>query len=518
MPNETKTLTDIPIFQILLATLACLVYAYFKRAYSYWKSMGVPQLNPTFPFGDMASVIFRRQNMGDKIKEIYDRMKGKRYVGLYFFSRKAFLPLDPVLIKDVLGKDFPHFYDRGIYYDEENDPLSAHLFSIAGPKWKNLRAKLTPAYSPGKLKYMLDTIVQCGHEMMAILKEIASAGEGDVEIKEILARYTTDVIGCCAFGLECNCMRDPNAEFRLMGKRAFTQTVGDVLKMVIIRSFPSLAKLLKIGVFSRDVTNFFNRVVKETIEHRENNNISRPDFLQLLIQLRKNENIDVEEDSSEGGKPAPGTALTMEEAAAQAFIFFLAGFETTSTTISFALYEMSMNAEIQEKARREVKELIKSHGGLTYECLMEMKYLETVIFETMRKYPPAPVFLRKCTKTYRIPESNVVIKEGQSVLIPCYGLHRDPEFFPEPELFDPDRFNEENKGNIWDCTYMPFGDGPRNCIGMRFAMIQAKIALSLTLKNFKFSLSKKTILPLKMETKGIILTPIGGLWLDLKTI
>lgn len=153
----------------------------------------------------------------------------------------------------------------------------------------------------------------------------------------------------------------------------------------------------------------------------------------------------------------------------------------------------------------------------------------------MRKYPPAPVFLRKCTKKYNIPDTNVFIEEGMSVLIPAYGLHRDPEYFPEPEIFDPERFNDENKSKIWDYTYIPFGDGPRNCIGtiiyysfdkfyvfnfsgMRFAMIQTKIALSLLIKNFKFKLNTRTKLPIKMETKGIILAPIGGIWLDLQPI
>nr|CAI5868967.1 unnamed protein product [Callosobruchus analis] len=495
-------------FAVLLITTISLIYVYFKKCHNYWKNMNVPQLSPSFPFGDMASVIFRKQNMGDKIKEIYDKMKGHRYVGLYFFSRSAFLPLDPVLIKDILSKDFQHFYDRGIYYDEKNDPLSAHLFSISGPKWKNLRAKLTPAFSPGKLKYMFGTIVDCGHQMISKLNEIA-VEEGEVEIKEILARYTTDVIGSCAFGLECNCMRDQNAEFRLMGKRAFTQTVGDVIKMIIIRSFPPLAKLLGIGVFSGSVTSFFNRVVKETVEYREMNNITRPDFLQLLIELRKNGQLE---------EQTIGTKLTMEEAAAQAFIFFLAGFETTSTTISFALFEMAQNQSIQQRAREEVKSVFDKYEGLTYETVMDMGYIDTVLFETMRKYPPAPVFLRKCTKTYKIPHTAVYIKEGQSVLIPCYGLHRDPEYFPDPDVFDPERFNAENKSKIWDYTYMPFGDGPRNCIGMRFAMIQAKIALSIILKDLRFSLSEKTKLPLTMEKKGIILAPIGGLWLDIKPI
>ncbi|CAH2007827.1 unnamed protein product [Acanthoscelides obtectus] len=213
-----------------------------------------------------------------------------------------------------------------------------------------------------------------------------------------------------------------------------------------------------------------------------------------------------------------GTKLTIEEAAAQAFIFFLAGFETTSTTISFALFEMAQNQSIQERAREEVTRLFDKHEGLTYDAVMEMSYVDTILFETMRKYPPAPVFLRKCTKTYKITNTEVHIKEGQSVLIPCYGLHRDPEYFPNPDTFDPERFSAENKSKIWDYTYMPFGDGPRNCIGMRFAMIQAKIALSIILKNLDFTLSKKTKLPLTMEKKGIILAPIGGLWLELSTI
>lgn len=118
------------------------------------------------------------------------------------------------------------------------------------------------------------------------------------------------------------------------------------------------------------------------------------------------------------------------------------------------------------------------------------------------------------------------------MLIPCLGLHRDAKYFPNPDLFDPERFSDENKTKIVDGTFIPFGSGPRNCIGelslcsnqairleflgMRFAMIQSKIALTLSLVNYEFRLSKRTKLPLKMETKGIILAPIGGLWIEFK--
>lgn len=318
--------------------------------------------------------------MGNKIKEIYDIAKsnGWKYVGLYFFSRKALLAVDPVLVKNILCRDFQHFNDRGIYYDEENDPLSAHLFSLAGTKWRNLRAKLTPAFSPGKLRYMFDTILSCGDEMVNTLKQLAEI-ENNIEIKEIFARYTTDVIGSCAFGLECNSMKNPKAEFRLMGKRAFTQTLRDSFSIIVIRCFPKLAKILRLGVFAPSVTNFFKKVVIDTIEYRENNNVARNDFLQLLIQLKSNGKLDG--DSEEKViKSDSGLALTMAEAAAQAFIFFLAGFETTSTTISFALFEMSLNEEIQLRARREVYESLRQHNGkLNYEVVMELQYLEAII-------------------------------------------------------------------------------------------------------------------------------------------
>lgn len=280
-------------------------------------------------------------------------------------------------------KDFHHFDDRGIYYDEVNDPLSAHLFSLAGAKWKNLRAKLTPAYSPGKLKFMFPTISRCGDQMIDILKQTAQ-NEGCTEIRDIFARYTTDVIGCCAFGLECNSMKNPNAEFRLMGKRAFTQTIGDSISIIVIRSFPKLARLLRLGVFARSVTNFFRKAVKDTIEYRERHNITRSDFLQLLIQLKNNGKLD-EDNQKQGetvasGKATSDMALTMDEAAAQAFIFFLAGFETTSTTISFALFEMTLNVDIQDRARREVMDVLRRYdGNLSYEAVMELHYVETVI-------------------------------------------------------------------------------------------------------------------------------------------
>lgn len=344
---------------------------------------------------------------------------------------------------------------------------------------------------------MFEPMLHCTEQMATVIGE-QLAISSTVEIKDILARFTTDVIGCCAFGIDCNSLSNPDAEFRRMGRRAFTQTPMDTLKMVVIRSFPQLAKIFQLGVFAKSVSDFFQSVVEDTVRYRKDNSVERNDFLQLLMQMM----------SKEGAE-----ALTMNEAAAQAFIFFLAGFETTSTTISFALMEMSMNPTIRNQARSELLRVLEEHDNkITYETVSDLRYMESIVLESLRKYPPAPVFLRKCTKSYKIPDSEVIIEEGLSVLIPAMALHMDPEYHPDPEIFDPNRFANKLK----DYAYIPFGDGPRICIGMRFAMVLAKLALAVILQRFDFELSAKTKLPLEMEKKGIVLAPIGGIWLEFR--
>ncbi|KAB0800729.1 hypothetical protein PPYR_06468 [Photinus pyralis] len=502
----------------VLGAITCFVVIYFKYSFNYWLSRGIPQIPPAFPFGTITKVFLRQQMLGDRIREVYNIMKGHECVGVYFFNQPVLIPLSRDLMKHILTKDFQAFHDRGIYYDEDNDPLSAHLFSLSGVKWRTLRNKLSPAFTSGKLKFMLETILKCGIQMQNVLSDLAEVSK-EVEMKDTMARFTTDVIGSCAFGLECNTMKEPNTKFRLMGRRAFTQTISDMLRIILIYLCPTLVKPFGFGVFSSEVTDFFKNIVKDTMDYRERNKISRKDFLQLLIQLKQNGRLDNDDHSNNEGCDTPGTVLTFDEAAAQAFIFFLAGFETTSATMSFAVFEMCVNLDIQERARQDVRSALRKYDNqLTYECLTEMPYLDTVISETLRKYPPAPVYARKATEDYKIPGTKMTIPNNSPVLLPIWGIQHDPEFWPNPENFDPERFSEENKSKILDYTYLPFGEGPRVCIGQRFALIQIKIGLSLLLNNFKLTLNPKTPLPLKLEPKGIVITPVSGIWVELSRL
>lgn len=125
---------------------------------------------------------------------------------------------------------------------------------------------------------------------------------------------------------------------------------------------------------------------------------------------------------------------------------------------------------------------------------------------------------RVCTQDYEIPDSHVTLKKGQKVAISVLGMHRDPDYFPKPEVFDPDRFSPENKDRIVPYSYLPFGEGPRICIGLRFGMMQTKVALTVLLKQFLFTLNSKTKVPVTMDDGSFILAVKGDVWLNLKKI
>lgn len=198
--------------------------------------------------------------------------------------------------------------------DELSDPLSAHLFNIDNPKWKGLRMKLTPTFTSGKMKMMFGTVCDVGKKLV---KTLGDELNNEIEIKDIVARFTTDVIGSCAFGLDCSSLDDPKSAFRQNAKRAFDQPKYPSSALQLILMFKDLARKLHISSNHKEVTDFFFNVVQDTVSYREKNNVNRNDFMHLLIQL-KNKGL-LEDESLNIGK------LTIEEVAAQAFIFFLAG-------------------------------------------------------------------------------------------------------------------------------------------------------------------------------------------------
>ncbi|XP_047117123.1 probable cytochrome P450 6a14 [Schistocerca piceifrons] len=488
------------------ATLA--LYAYYSL--SYWTRRSIPQIpSARFPLGHIWKTVLLRLSFGEECSSLYEKVPASTpLAGAYFFTNPAVVVRDPDLIKRMLIKDFQHFHDRGFYINEKVDPLSGHLFLMPGERWRLLRNKLSPTFTSGKMKMMFPIIEKCARE----LAEVLDGGSGEAEFRDLAARFTTDVIASCAFGFEVHSLQHPDEEFRYWGKRLVTPTTVESLQANFCNLFPKLADIFWIHSVPLDVDRYFTNLVKDTMNYRDAQKISRGDFLQLLMNLRDDQG--VAEGDQQKSASSKDIKLNTGQLAAQCVVFFLAGFETSSTTMSFALHELALNPDIQKKLQQEVDETIqKSNGQLTYDDVMNMPYLDKVVSETLRKYPPVPTLNREVTQEYKVPDTEWVMEKGTSVIIPVLGLHYDPQYYPQPQHFDPERFSEEQKNDRHDFVYLPFGDGPRVCIGMRFGLMQTKIGLASLLSRYNIETCSRTVKELKMDPRSFILTPVSGIWL-----
>ncbi|XP_076277121.1 putative cytochrome P450 6a13 [Lasioglossum baleicum] len=511
---ETWMLTEIVGALILIITG---LYIYYKLfVFTFWRKKGVYNVEPTFPTGNMLPLLTGKLSSAEFFKNAYEQHKKHRLLGVYMLHRPYLILTDPNLIRDVLAKEFSNFHDRGMFCNPETDPLSGNLFQLPGKKWRNLRVKLTPTFTSGKIKQIFPILKETGDTLNKFFDRKVESKES-IDVKDIFTRYSLDVIMSTAFGMTCDSINNPNNEFRYWSKKVFEPKL---LWNGLVFFAPQVFDLFSMPYNERSVTKFFTTMFRDTIEHRQSHDIIRKDFLNLLMQLMKDGYVDPDDESANRKIDANAmeNKLSLAEATAQAYVFYIAGFETTSTSITYCLYELAKRQDIQDKLRDEIRTVVKKHGGITYSGLNDMPYLHKVVSETLRKYPALSVLNRICTKETTLETTNVNIPVGTPLIIPVYGLHWDPEIYPEPEKFDPERFSEENIKSRHPYVYLPFGEGPRICIGLRFGMVQVKVAIVNTLLNHRVKPTPNT--PDNFEYLGgtLLLIPKGGVHLYIETV
>ncbi|XP_026462806.1 cytochrome P450 6k1-like, partial [Ctenocephalides felis] len=494
-----------------IVIIITVIYSYFLYSFTYWKRKDVPYIQPSFPFGNISAMFFRKQSMSQVMSNLYNSVQ-KPFFGIYVFLFPRLVVKDPELIKMIMVKDFQNFQNRGNEFDPKTNALASNLFSLSGEAWVKLRNVLSPAFTSGKLKVMMETITKCGEQLQEHLSEKAKNSEV-VEFKDLAARYTTDIIASVAFGIDVNSVKNPDDEFRQIGKKIFqVSNYKDFIVKLLFHNCPELINLLRISIINADVYKFIMNIVQQIVTLREKKGVVRNDFMQMLIQLRNSGKVN--EDDGMKVKIKDAKLLSIEAIAAEARLFLAAGFETSSMTMSSFFYEISQNPYIMKKVQNEIDTCVKRYGGFTYEALNDMKYLENCISETLRLYPVLLSLTRECLTDYKIPGSKTVIPKGTRVLIPLLGLQRDPKYFSNPEKFDPDRFSDDRKDSITPYTYMPFGEGRRACIGMRLAKLQMKVGLAMTLYKFDILKSAKTSQEIRHDPESSGVSLLGGIWLQ----
>ncbi|XP_030834094.1 cytochrome P450 3A9 [Strongylocentrotus purpuratus] len=517
---------------LVLIALGCIVLLLLNDywAHGYWKRRGVP-FEPPLP------IIANMRVFAKGVVEAFEVMQEKhgKVYGIYSFRTPVLVVGDPEMLRSITVKNFNSFHSR-VDIPQAAGELRSMLSVMEGQRWKEVRNIVTPTFSAAKMKQM-SNLINTNADTLVKYIGLKQEEKGRIECSEVFGSFVMDTIGSCAFGLNIDSQSNAGNPFVTNAKRAFKFDFQKPL-FILGSLIPSLGRLManfRISMLiPAEVLDFFNDVTKKTINLRKEavagSNFKRVDFLQLLLDAQKQETVDkavdhVEEDDENDihddldkhhdvhyhtktlGKRAP---LTDEEVFAQVLIFFTAGAETTTTLLGFIFYALSMNPDIQEKLINEVDEVTPSRDSVGYSSIATMPYLDQVVCETLRLYPPAGISNRMCNETF--VHNGLMIEKGTQVFIPVYTIHRDPDYWPEPEKFDPDRFTKEAKAKQHPFAWQPFGAGPRNCIGMRFALMETKMAVVRTLQNYRFETCAETEIPPKFGRSGF-LTPTNGVTL-----
>lgn len=435
------------------------IYWYYKNKYNYWLNRKIDGPKPQFPNGNA----YDNEHSTVKLvkwKELY----GKIY-GIYNGFQPVLVIEEPEILKDILVTNFNKFSDRrlmtGHHYTKHD------LVNQNGVNWKKDRSIISPTFSSGKIKLMFPLICQAYDCLDEELKTRIDLSEDQVDMKSIFSKFTAMVVSKCAFASYFNVFSNPDNELFKQMQSIFKKNRKRFILNTILPSF--MRKFFSFSPINPDAINYIGVVCKEIIRQRKQMmDNSRTDLLQLLIEANEVE----------------GDNFPEVKVIANSILFFIAGSETTSTLLTWANYNLAMNQHTQEKLFDEISQVKNNNGQLDYETLFQLKYLDSVINETLRLFPPVPSYERVATSNHTLP-NGLIVEKGIVIRIPVYTLHRSKENYINPQIFDPERFMPNNKDQLKPYTFLPFVTGPRNCVGMRFALLVAKLTLFKLFSKYK---------------------------------
>ncbi|KAM7396415.1 hypothetical protein PAMP_019456 [Pampus punctatissimus] len=448
------------------------------------------------------------------------------------------------MLKQVMVRDFSSFPNR-MNLRFATKPMTDCLLMLRNERWKRVRSILTPSFSAAKMKEMVPLINTATGALMNNLNVCAESGEA-FDIHKHFGCFTMDVIASVAFATQVDSQNNPDDPFVRHAQMFFSFSFFRPIMLVSI-AFPFImARLARFIPNKRrdQMSQFFINSIQRIIKQREEQppEQRRRDFLQLMLDARSSKecvsvehfdtanHIDEPEHRSDHiqlsatnqddrlhSQETPTRRpqkkmITEDEIVGQAFVFLLAGYETSSNTLAFTCYLLAINPECQRKVQEEVDDFFARHESPDYTNVQELKYLDMVISEALRLYPPGFRFARDIDNACVV--NGQFLPKGATLEIPAGFLHYDPEYWPEPEKFIPERFTPEAKARRHPFVYLPFGAGPRNCVGMRLAQLEIKMALVHLFQRFSIVACSETKVPLELKSSST-LGPKNGVFVKI---
>ncbi|KAL4614183.1 hypothetical protein ACB092_07G035600 [Castanea dentata] len=396
---------------------------------------------------------------------------GKIYLQWYG-TQPQLVITEPQLIKEILNNRdsaYPKEEAKGYMKRLFGDGLSVS----EGEKWTKMKKLANHAFHAESLKNMIPTVITSVEEMLERWKH----QEGkEIEIFEEFRVFTSEVISKTAFG--SSYVEGKNIFQMLMKLASITATNG------YIHRFPGVSKIYRTNdeIESEKLEKGIRQSILEMIKKRERKVTTRAvgssvgdDFLEILLKAHRDAN--------------PSRKISVQDMVDECKTFYIAGQETTTTLLAWTVFLLAIHTDWQEKARKEVLEIFGQKNP-NPDGITKLKTISMIINESLRLYTPALSILRKVERETRL--GKLVLPANLLLYIAPLAIHHDPQIWGEDvHLFKPERFSEgvakATNNNI--AAYFPFGMGPRICVGMNFATNEAKIALSMILQRFAFTLS-----------------------------
>nr|XP_031837097.1 cytochrome P450 9e2-like [Nomia melanderi] len=499
-------------FTLLLSLAAVLtaIYYYVFKNLSYFKRNKILHKPPVPFFGNMVPFLLRRKTMVDTLQEIYDLNGDAKYVGFYEFTTPIILLRDADLIKSITIKNFTSFTNHQAIVEKDLEPVLGNmLFTLPGEKWKDMRVQLTPTFTSSKIKMMFMLMSHVAVNFSHYLANLPEK-ERELELKEVLTKYTSDVIASCVFGINVDTIKDPKNPIYVKGKKATDFNGFETsMKFMLQKNLPWIAKLFSITVLDHGIQGYFTDTIRNTVKQRLEQGIHRPDMLQNMIDMSKN---------NKSEKP-----LTMEDIVCNAFSFFFGGYNSVASQACSIIHDLVEHPDIQKRLQEEIDEVLENtQGKVTYDAIINMEYMDAVMNESMRVHP-SPIFIdRKCSKDFELPPAlpggePVTVKAGTIFWVAVHSIHHDPRYFENPHHFDPERFLQDGKRIMNSGAFVPFGLGPRMCIGTRFALTEIKVLLFYIFARSNAKACSKTTIPLELsKVTTFINTASKGFWVKME--